>query len=296
MSIVSTPFCTFGPQLATLLAVPGLRLGLPDVYLRRIIGSVTPEGGSEGGRSPDRFSTTRWSVVLACADSAGGEETARKALAELCKTYWRPIFAFICRRGYSVPDAQDLTQDFLVIVLESDLLKRADPTRGRFRSLLLKALQNFLIDETIRKHARKRGGEMKFVSWDEWMAEAPSHFAIAAHEADNWSAEEIYDVRWAATAVENALRRLAEECEARSRRRVFDVLSECLAAERKDVSYQKLSKALGVPENAVKRLVHQLRQRYRSLLRAEVAQTLEKPEDLDDELRYLCAALAAGAA
>jgi RNA polymerase sigma factor (sigma-70 family) len=257
---------------------------------------VTPETVTEGDRSPDRFSTTRWSVVLACADSADGEETARKALGELCKTYWRPIFAFVCRRGYSVPDAQDLTQDFLLMLLEGDLLKRADPSRGRFRSLLLKALQNFLNDATKWRRARKRGGDMKFVSWDEWMAEAPSHLAIAALDAESWPAERVFDVRWAATTVEHALRRLGEECEARGRRRVFDVLSDCLAAEREDVSYQKLSKALGVPEASVKRLVHQLRQRYRTLLREEVAQTVEKPEDVNEELRYLCAALAAGAA
>lgn len=250
----------------------------------------------EGSRSPDRFSTTRWSMVLACADSAAGEETARKALADLCKTYWRPIFAFTCRRGYSIPDAQDLTQDFLLMVLEGDLLKRADPSRGRFRSLLLKALKNSLRDDTIRKRARKRGGEMKFVSWNEWMAEAPSNLAITSQEAESWSPEKIFDVRWAATVVEHALRRLGEECEARGRRRVFDVLSDCLAAERQDVSYPKFSKTLGVPETAVKRLVHQLRQRYRTLLREEVAQTVEKPEDVDEEVRYLCAALAAGAA
>jgi RNA polymerase sigma-70 factor (ECF subfamily) len=235
-------------------------------------------------------------VVLACSDSAVGEETARNALADLCKMYWRPIFAFICRRGYSVPDAQDLTQDFLLMVLEGDLLERADPARGRFRSLLLKALQNFLVDDTIRKHARKRGGDMKFVSWDEWMAEAPSNLVITAQEAESWPPEKIFDVRWAATAVEHALRRLGEECEAHGRRRVFDVLSECLAAERQDISYPKLSKNLGVTETAVKRLVHQLRQRYRALLRDEVAQTVEKPEDVDEELRYLCAVLATGAA
>jgi len=182
------------------------------------------------------------------------------------------------------------------MVLEGDLLKRADPSRGRFRSLLLKALQNLLTDNTIRKRARKRGGDMKFVSWDEWMAEAPSNLAITAQEAETWPAEKIFDVRWAATAVEHALRRLGEECEARGRRRVFDVLSDCLAAEREDVSYQKLSKSLGVPETSVKRLVHQLRQRYRTLLREEVAQTVEKPEDVDEELRYLCAVLVAGSA
>jgi RNA polymerase sigma-70 factor (ECF subfamily) len=232
-------------------------------------------------------------MVLACTDSTGGDATVRNALTELCKTYWRPIFAFICRRGYSVPDAQDLTQDFFLMMLEGDLLKRADPSRGRFRSLLLKAAQNFLADDTIRKLARKRGGTMKFVSWDEWIAEAPSRLSVPAHEAETWPAERIYDVRWAATAVEHALRQLGEECETRGRRRVFDVLSDCLAAERQDVSYQKLSKSLGVPEASVKRLVHQLRVRYRHLLREEVAQTVEKPEDVDDELRYLCAALAA---
>ena len=231
-------------------------------------------------------------MILACADSAAGQAKAHEALADLCKTYWRPIFAFICRRGYSVPDAQDLTQDFFLMVLEGDLLKRADPSRGRFRSLLLKALQDFLVDDTIRKRARKRGGDMKFVSWDEWIAEAPSHLSVSAQEAEKWPAEKIYDVRWAATAAEHALRHLGEECEARGRRRVFDVLSDYLAAERRDVSYQKLSKSLGVPEASVKRLVHQLRQRYRALLREEVAQTVEKPEDVDDELRYLCAALA----
>jgi RNA polymerase sigma-70 factor (ECF subfamily) len=253
---------------------------------------VTAETATGGRRSPDRFFTTRWSIVLACSDSASGEATARKALTDLCKTYWRPIFAFICGRSYSVPDAQDLTQDFFLMLLEGDILKRADPSRGRFRSLLLKALQNFLADDTTRKGARKRGGDIKFVSWDDWMAESPSHLAISAREAETWPAEKIYDVRWAATAVEHALRQLGEECEARGRRRVFDVLSDYLAAERKDVSYQKLSKTLGVPETSVKRLVHQLRERYRTLLREEVAQTVEKPEDVDDELRYLCAALA----
>jgi RNA polymerase sigma factor (sigma-70 family) len=254
---------------------------------------VKPDASITGGHSPERFATTHWSVVLSCADPALGEEAARQALAELCKTYWRPVFAFICRRGRSVPDAQDLTQDFFVMVLEGSLLKRADPNRGRFRSLLLKALQNFLTDDVIRKRARKRGGDMQFVSWDDWMAEAPSHLSISAEETERWPAEKLYDVRWAATAVEHALRRLGEECESRGRRRVFDVLGDHLAAEREDVSYQELSRTLGVPETSVKSLLHRLRVRYRELLREEVAQTVEKPGDVDEELRYLCAVLAA---
>jgi RNA polymerase sigma factor (sigma-70 family) len=254
---------------------------------------VKPDATAKGEQSPGRFVTTRWSVILSCKDSGTGEDKAREALAELCRTYWRPIFAFICRRGYSVPDAQDLTQGFFLMVLEGNLLKRADPSRGRFRTLLLKALQNFLIDDTVKKHARKRGGDVQFVSWDDWMAEAPSQLSISAEESEKWPAEKIFDVRWAATVVEHALRQLGEECESRGRRRVFDVLSNYLAAERQDVSYSSLSKSLGVPEASVKRLVHQLRQRYRSLLRAEVAETVEKPDDVDEELRYLCAALAA---
>ena len=248
------------------------------------------------GKRSDRFVTTQWSVILSCADAGGDEQKTRKALADLSKIYWRPVFAFICRQGHSIPDAQDLTQDFFVMVLKGRLLQHADRNRGRFRSIVLKALKDFLRDAAEKRHARKRGGDVQFVSWDEWMAEAPSHLSVSAQEAEKWPAEKIYDVRWAATAAEHALRQLGEECEARGRRRVFDVLSDYLAAERRDVSYQKLSKSLGVPEASVKRLVHQLRQRYRELLRQEVAQTVEKAEDVDDELRYLCAALAASAA
>jgi len=245
------------------------------------------------GQRRDRFVTTRWSVILSCADSEGGERKMRKALAELCKIYWRPVFAFICRQGHSVPEAQDLTQDFFVMVLKGRFLERADRSRGRFRSLVLKALQNFLRDAAESRRARKRGGDVQFVSWDEWMAEAPSRLSIPTQESESWSPERIFDVRWAATLVERALRRLGDECEKRGRRRVFDVLSVCLTAEREDVSYAKFSKALGLSEVALKSLVHRFRERYRALLREEVARTVEKPDEIEDELRYLCSALTA---
>jgi RNA polymerase sigma-70 factor (ECF subfamily) len=255
---------------------------------------VKPDAAIGREPSPDRFSTTRWSVILSCAaDKDSQTDKTRKALEELCRIYWRPIFAFICRHGHPVSDAQDLTQDFFVMVLEGNLLNLADPARGRFRSLLLEALRRFLKDASVSRRAQKRGGKIQFVSWDDWMAEAPSRLSIPFQQLDHWPPERIYDVRWAATVVERALRQLGEECEARGRRRVFDVLSGMLAADRKDVSYSSLSKNLGVPDTVVKRLVHQLRQRYRSLLRKEVAETVEKPADVDEEIRYLCAALAA---
>jgi RNA polymerase sigma factor (sigma-70 family) len=240
-----------------------------------------------------RFLTTRWSIVLSCSDSASDEEKAQAALAELCKIYWRPVFAFICRQGHPVPDAQDLTQEFFGRVIKGRLIQSADRNKGRFRSLLLKTLQRFLHDQVDKRKARKRGGDISFVSWDDWMTEAPSHLSMPRQEPDNWSPERIFDIRWAATVVERALRRLGDECEKRGRRRVFDVLSTCLTADREDVSYATFAGILGIQETAVKRLMHRLRERYRALLREEVAETVGGENEIDDELRYLCAALSA---
>jgi DNA-directed RNA polymerase specialized sigma24 family protein len=255
---------------------------------------MTFDAPAEADGASRRFVTTRWSLILSSLDVESDHEKAREALAQLCRVYWRPIFAFICRKGYSVPDAQDLTQDFFVMVLKGNLLKHADRNRGRFRSLLLAALQNLLVDAHDKQSAKKRGGDVQFVSWDDWMAEAPSHLSIPASAIDKWPAEKLFDVRWAATVAEQALRQLGEECESHGRRRVFDVLSSSLVAEREDVSYASLARELGVEEPKIKGLLHQMRRRYRQLLRAEVAETIENPEDIDEELRYLCAALAAG--
>jgi RNA polymerase sigma factor (sigma-70 family) len=255
--------------------------------------SLNSAAANEGVPRPGAFATTRWSLILSGADSkAAGKET-RAALAELCRIYWRPIFAFISRRGYSAEDAEDLTQDFFVMILEGDWLQHADPSRGRFRSLLLKSLQNFLNDAADKTYARKRGGDVSFVSWDAWMAEAPSQLSISTETLNSWPAERLFDVRWAATVVERALRRLREECERNGRLRGFDVLSAYLTAERDDVSSVNLATTLGVPQATVKKLLYHMRQRYRWLLRDEVAHTVENPADVEDELRYLCSALAA---
>jgi len=244
--------------------------------------------------TPGQFITTRWSVVLSCSDSKVESVAARDALSELCKTYWRPIFAYICRRGYSPEDAEDLTQDFFTNLLEGPLLQRADPERGRFRSLLLKALQDFLGHATEKLHARKRGGDVRFVSWDDWIAEAPSQLSISPQALNSWSAERLYDLRWAATVVEQALRRLREECQSKKRLRLFETLSLYLATDRADVSYQNLATMLGIAESAVKKQLHNLRRRYRWLLWDEVAQTVQNPTDVEGEIRHLCATLAAG--
>jgi len=180
------------------------------------------------------------------------------------------------------------------MLLKGNLLELANPARGRFRALLWKAVQNFLNDKQQLARREKRGGGLQFVAWDDWMAEAPSQLSISGRELEGWSPERIFDLRWAATVAEQALRRLSEECERRGRLRMFTVLSKYLVADRSDISYAALATSLGVSEVAVKSLLHHLRARYRKILREEVTQTVETPAEVDDEIRYLCATLASG--
>ena len=255
---------------------------------------MTPHTARNAPESSGHFHTTRWSLILSSLDGQTDEAQAREALAKLCRIYWRPIFAFVCRKGHSEQDAQDLTQDFFLMVLKGNFFLRADPERGRFRSLLCTALQNFLRDAHAKAQAGKRGGEQHFVSWDDWMAEAPSELSISQKALENLPAERLFDLRWAATVVEHALRRLGEECEAKGRRRLFDSLRGHLTAERDGMCYAQLATSLGVAESVIKKQLHNLRERYRWLLREEVAHTVADPADVEAEIRYLCATLAAG--
>jgi RNA polymerase sigma factor (sigma-70 family) len=255
---------------------------------------VSGKNGHEDAGGQHQFVTTRWSLILSAANVTNEEQKARDALAELCRTYWRSIFSFVRARGYSIEDAQDLTQDFFVTILKNNWLQHADRNRGRFRSLLLRSLQNFLINAAEKTHAHKRGGGAEFISWDDWMAEAPSQLPIPVQALESLPPERIFDLTWATTVVEHALQRLREECESKGKLWLFQALSSHLTDERDEVSYANLSTELGMAETAVKKQLHNMRQRYRNLLRAEVSQTVEDPADVDDEIRYLCASLATG--
>jgi RNA polymerase sigma-70 factor (ECF subfamily) len=241
---------------------------------------------------PRGFATTRWSLILSATGSDTDKQTAHEALAELCQSYWRPVFLFVSRRGYSIPEAQDLTQDFFVTVLETDWLQHADQHRGRFRSFLLKSVDNFLSHAEERRRAIKRGAGFEFVSWDEWVDETPSQFMIPDQTIESVAPAQFFDLRWAVTVVDHALDRLREECESKGRRRLFETLRGYLASDRSDVSYTGLAAALGITEAMVKKQLHNLRQRFRWLLRNEVAHTVENPTDIDDEIRHLCVVLA----
>jgi RNA polymerase sigma factor (sigma-70 family) len=253
---------------------------------------VNGKNGHEGEGEPREFVTTRWSLILSAANLGTEEQKAHAALAELCRTYWRPIFLFVRARGYPIEDAQDLTQDFFLTILRNNWFQHADRNRGRFRSLLLKSLQNFLINAAEKTHACKRGGDVEFISWDDWKAEAPSQFSIPLEALDSLPPERIFDLTWATTVVAHALQRLREECERKGKLWLFQSLSRYLTEERDEMSYADVSAELGVAETVVKKQLHNMRQRYRSLLRAEVSQTVENPADVDDEIRYLCASLA----
>jgi RNA polymerase sigma-70 factor (ECF subfamily) len=255
---------------------------------------VNGKNGRERAGEPREFVTTRWSLILSAANLGSEEQRIRDALGELCRTYWRPIFLFVRARGFSIEDAQDLTQDFFVTILKKNWLQHADRNRGRFRALLLRSLQNFLVNAAEKTHAHKRGGGVEFISWDDWMAEAPSQLSIRVQALDSLPPERIFDLTWATTVVEHALQRLREESESKGKLWLFQALSSHLTDDRNEVSYAKLSEELGMAETAVKKQLHNMRQRYRSLLRDEVSQTVESPGDVDEEIRYLCASLATG--
>ena len=182
-------------------------------------------------------------------------------------------------------------------ILKEDWLQKADPARGRFRSLLLKSLQNFLNDAVDRRNSRKRGGDVNFISWDSWIAEAPPQLSLTDEALRSWPAENEFSMRVGPRRRASAHFAVScEECESKGRRRVFDVLSPYLSAERDDLSYATLATRLRVPESFVKKLIYRMRQRYRVLLRREVRQTVADPAEVDEELRLLCGSLAASSA
>ena len=232
------------------------------------------------------FVTTHWSLVL----SAGRSDSthARDALEKLCRTYWPPIYAFVRRQGHSPQDAEDLTQAFFARVLAKNYFADADRTRGRFRSFLLGSLKHFLANEWDKARAQKRGGRQKTIPIDAARLETSRGF----EPADNTTPESIFERRWALTLLDQVLRRLRQEYIHDGREKVFDQLKPTLTEASRTVRYAEIAVRLETSEGAVKVAVHRLRQRYRELLRAEIADTVADPSEIEDEIRNLFAALA----
>lgn len=236
-----------------------------------------------------RFATTHWSVVLAAGRRASPR--SQEALAELCRTYWYPLYAYVRRVGHSPEDAQDLTQEFFARLLEKNYLAKVARDKGRFRSFLLASLKHFLANEWDKARAQKRGGGQSFIRLDDKAAE--SRYKLEPR--DDASADRLYERRWALTLLDRVLARLRQEHTAAAKLKQFDALKAFLGGERGSEGYAAVGAALGMNEANVKVTVHRLRKRYRDLLRDEIAQTVANEAEIEDEIRHLFAALSASA-
>ena len=233
------------------------------------------------------FATTHWSVVLAAGDESSASGAA--ALEQLCQAYWYPLYAYVRRKGYGPEDAQDLTQGFLARLLAGNRIALADPARGRFRTFLLSALQNFLINEWAKTSRDKRGGGIEFVPLH---TQDPEQL-YAAEPADERTPEVIYEQRWAAAVMARAFDRLRDEYGA-AQAQLFEALKPFVWGEKSGTSHAEIGAALGLSGGAVRVAVHRLRRRYRDLLRQEIAETVSSAADVDDELRHLMAVVSQG--
>jgi RNA polymerase sigma-70 factor (ECF subfamily) len=240
---------------------------------------------ADGPHSTQWFVTTHWSVVLAA--KAGDSPQASEALERLCRTYWRPLYAFIRRDGYSVEDAQDLTQEFLARLLAKDYLDHLQHQQGKFRSFLLTFLKHFLSDQRDRARAQKRGGGRTFVSLDQAMEEEKA----GVEPVDGLTADQIFDRRWASALLAQAVARLRQEYVEAGRAELFEQLKDLQPGERGAQTYAELGARLGLSEASIKSAAHRLRQRHQGILREEIANTVTRPEDVEDEIRHLLSVL-----
>ncbi len=229
------------------------------------------------------FPTTRWTLVVAAADPQRKE--ARSALASLCESYWYPLYAYVRRRGHLPDQAQDLTQEFFIRVLEGRYLDRADPERGRFRAFILTSLKFFLADEGDRERAQKRGGgailSLEFSSGEERYRREPAH---------DETPERIFERRWALSVLDRVVERLQSEFVQHGRPEHFDRLKVFLLGQ-SDAPYTVLAREMNTSEGALKVAIHRLRKRYRDLFRQEIADTVADPAEIESEIRRLAAVL-----
>ncbi|HTB11560.1 MAG TPA: sigma-70 family RNA polymerase sigma factor [Bryobacteraceae bacterium] len=229
------------------------------------------------------FPTTRWTLVVAAADPQRKE--ARSALVSLCEGYWYPLYAYLRRRGYHADQAQDLTQEFFIRVLEGRYLDRADPEKGRFRSFILTSLKFFVADEEDRWRAHKRGGgavlPLELSCGEDRYQREPAH---------DETPERIFERRWALSVLDRVVERLRNEFVQHGRPENFERLKMFLLGK-SEVPYAALAREMNTSEGALKVAIHRLRKRYRELFRQEIADTVANPGEIESELRFLAAAL-----
>lgn len=271
------------PRLDLCAALRCNRSVLPESDVARLsaVDATTLHGAAA-------FATTHWSIVLT---AQGESPAAREALEKLCRTYWRPIYAFVRLEGAGHEEAEDLTQGFFALLLERRDLDTVRKEKGRLRSYLLVSLKHFLTNQRDRARAIKRGEGQRLIPLDELRDDDRAGF----EPADTSSAEQIYEIRWALALLDHVLVRLRDEYRAAgpASTGLFDWLEKSLTEEAHRPSHAETAREFGMSENAVKQALRRLRQRYGQLLREEIAQTVVVPGDIEDELRHLIAVLRA---
>jgi RNA polymerase sigma factor (sigma-70 family) len=237
----------------------------------------------------NRFQTTQWSVVLVSAQSQA--PGCKEALADLCKLYWYPLYAFIRHRGYSPEDAQDMVQGFFLHLLEHKTLSRVDRSKGKFRSFLLASLQNYLSNEADRARCLKRGGKAELVYID--IEEAEDRYGL--EPVEEMTSEKIFDARWAMALLGQAMNRLGREYIAQGKESTFRALRAFLDPinTKRPPSYEEVAGQLGVSIGSLKTQIHRLRKQYTATVREEIGRAVSDPADVDMETHRLCEALIA---
>lgn len=248
---------------------------------------ISKHPGSNDRAAVSAFVTTRWSVVLRAGASHDATQ-AHAALAQLCQAYWYPLYAYVRRRGHNAHDAQDLTQGFFCQLLERQSLSVADPQRGRFRSFLLSSMNHYLAGEWKRENAQKRGGGERPFSLD-WAA-AEQRFDL--EPADHAAPDALFEKQWATTLLAEVLHKLESEYHAAGKAGLFASLKHALMAQHDSEPYADLAQSLGMNEGALKVAIHRLRKRYRELIREEISNTVDRPREVDEEMRHLYKILA----
>ena len=236
-----------------------------------------------GPNTGAQFPSTLWSVVRSAQDGQSA-----LALEKLCRAYWSPLYAYVRRQGHSPEDAQDMTQEFFARLLEDHSLASVHESKGRFRSFLLASIKHLLANEWKRANRQKRGGGQQHFSLDAELAEGHHQY----EPLDDLDPEKAYEMHWAETLLQRVLDRLRGEWERKDMARDFDELKPFLLGKQAGGTFADAATRAGVTEASLKWAVHKLRQRYRELVRDEIAQTVSTAEEIEDEIRYLFSVLA----
>lgn len=218
-----------------------------------------------------------------------GSPEAVGALEQLCRDYWRPLYAYVRRRGYQALDSEDLVQAFFERMLSRNYLGDLTPGMGRFRTFLLSCLSHFLTNEWDRRQALKRGGSRMIVSIDDTSTDESVELALA----EETSPEEVFDRQWALTVLDRVLDRLRSEFRAGEKAVSFKDLEPFLTADQPAGFYALVAARTGLKEGTVKVAVHRMRRRYGELLREELLRTVSDPKEVQDEIRHLLRAATA---